>query len=83
MHLYDTSSIAQHLKKHSCPTTEIRKILTENTTILEHRNNKQKLQILEALYIRNMQPKINRINFQTSANVLKCLYLLTLIIEQF
>ena len=34
---------------------------------------KQKLQILEALHIRNMQPKLNRINFKTSANVLKCL----------
>ena len=73
MHLSDTSSIAQHLKKHSCPTTQLRKILTDNTTILEHKNNKQKLQILDALHIRNMQPKLNRINFQTSANVLKCL----------
>ena len=43
MHLSDTSSIAQHLKKHSCPTTQLRKILTDNTTILEHQNNKQKL----------------------------------------
>ena len=73
MHLSDTSSIAQHLKKHSCPTTQLRKILTDNTTILGHQNNKQKLQILEALHIRNMQPTLNRINFQTSANVLKCL----------
>ena len=48
------------------------KILTDNTTILEHQNNKQKLQILEAQHIRNMQPTLNRINFQTSANVLKC-----------
>ena len=48
-------------------------ILTDNTTILEHQNNKQKLQILEALYIRNLQSALNRINFQTSANVLKCL----------
>ena len=47
MHLSDTSSIAQHLKRHSCSTTELWKILTENT-ILEHQNNKQKLQILEA-----------------------------------
>ena len=54
-------------------TTELRKILTDNTTILEHQNNKQKLQILEALQIRNMQLTLNRINFQTSANVLKCL----------
>ena len=73
MHLSDTSSIAQHLNKHSCPTTQLRKILTDNTTILEHQNNKQKLQIFEALYIRNLQPALNRINFQTSANVLKCL----------
>ena len=68
------------LKKHSCPTTELRKILTENT-ILEHQNKKQKLQILEALHIRNMQPKLNQIDFQTSSNVLKCLWLLTLFIE--
>ena len=40
MHLSDTSSIAQHFKKHSCPTTELWKIFTENT-ILEHQNNKQ------------------------------------------
>ena len=73
MHLSDISSIAQHLKKHSCLTTRLQKILTDNTTILEHQNNKQKLQILEALHIRNMQPTLNRINFQTSANVLKCL----------
>ena len=73
IHISDTSSIAQHLKKHSCPTTELRKILTDNTTILEHQNNKQKLQSLEALHIRNMQPTLKGINFQTSANVLKCL----------
>ena len=72
MYLSDTSSIAQHLKKHSCPTTQLWKILTNNT-ILEHQNNEQKLQILEALHIRNMQPTLYRINFQTSANVLKCL----------
>ena len=66
MHLSDKSSIAQHLKKLSCPTTELRNILTDIATILEHQNNKEKLQILEALHIRNMQPKISRINFQTS-----------------
>ena len=71
MHLSDTSSIAQHLKKHSCPTTELWKILTDNATILEHQNNKQKLQIFKALHIRNMQPTLSRINFQTSANVFK------------
>ena len=80
MHLFDTSSIAQHLKKHFCSTTELQKILTENT-ILEHQNNKQKLQIVEALHIRNIQPKLNRINFEISANVLRCHSLLALIIE--
>ena len=73
MHLSDTNSIAQHLKKHSCTITQLRKILTDNTIILEHQNNKQKLQILEALHIRNMQPALNRNHFQTSANELKCL----------
>ena len=63
MHLSNKIPIAQHLKKHSCPTTEWQKILTENTKILEHQNNKQKLQILEALHIRKNQPKLNRINF--------------------
>ena len=32
-----------------------------------------RIQILEALHIKNLQPTLNRINFQTSANVLKCL----------
>ena len=40
VHLSDTSSIAQHLKIRSCPTSEFRKILTENPMILEQQNNK-------------------------------------------
>ena len=64
MHFSDTCSREQHLKIHLYPTTEFQKILTENTTILEQQNNKQKLQILEALHIRNIQPKLNRINFE-------------------
>ena len=47
-------------------------LITVNTN-LEQQNNKQKLQILEALHIRNIRPKLNRINFETSANVLKCI----------
>ena len=39
MHFSDISSIAQHLKKHSYPTTEFRKILCDNTTILEQKNS--------------------------------------------
>ena len=31
------------------------------------------LQILEALYNRMKQPKLNRINFVSSTNILKCL----------
>ena len=73
MQVSDTSSIAQNFKKHLCPTTELRKILNENTTILEHQNNKQKLHNLVALHIRNIQPKLNIINFHTSANVHKYL----------
>ena len=73
MHLSDTSAIAQHLKKYSCPTSEFRKILTDNTTILEQQNNKQRLHILEALYIRNKNPSLNKINFEFSTNILKCL----------
>ena len=53
MHLSDTSCIAQHLKNHSCLTTELRKILIENTIILDQNNNK-KLLILETLHIRNI-----------------------------
>ena len=37
------------------------------------KNNKHKPQILEALHIRNVLPKLNRINLETSSNVLKCL----------
>ena len=38
-----------------------------NTNFVEHNN------FLEAIHIRNMQPTLNRIDFSTSANVLKCL----------
>ena len=51
--------------KKSCLTTELRKSIPENTTILEQQNNKQKLPIKKALRIRNIQPKLNRINFET------------------
>ena len=72
MHLSDNTSIAQHLKKHTCQKTEFRKILTEDT-ILEQQNNKQKMQILKALHIRNKLPKLNRIYFESSSNVFRCL----------
>ena len=59
-------------KKYSGPKTEFRKILTENR-ILEQQNKKQKLQILETLHIKKKQPKLNRIYFESSTNVLKYL----------
>ena len=73
MHLFNTSPIAQHLKKHSCLTIEFQKILNNNKTILEQKNSKQRLQILEALHIRNKSPNLNKIKFQSSTNVHKCL----------
>ena len=63
MHLSDTSSIAQDLKKHSYPTIEIRIILTENT-ILEHQNNKQKLQILEDYILETCNPNLTELIFK-------------------
>ena len=49
-----------------CKKWDLEKFFTENTTILEQQNNKQKV---EALHIRMKQPKLNRINFQFSTNL--------------
>ena len=43
MHLSNTSSIAQYFKNHSRPPNGFGKNLTDNTTILEQQNSKQKL----------------------------------------
>ena len=72
MHLSDTSSIAPHLKTFM-PNNRITEYFSKNTIISENQNNKQKIQILEALHIINIQPKLNRINFETNANALKSL----------
>ena len=66
VHLSDSSSISQHLKKHSCPITVFREILTDNTTILEELNCKPRLQIFESLNIRNKSPDASKIKFETS-----------------
>ena len=74
LHLNDNSSIANHLKQtHNCPHSNIRKLLNENTSILTHTNNSKKLKILEAIFIKTRQPKINKIKFEYSANILQCL----------
>ena len=49
------------------------KILNENTTILKQQSSLQRLEILEALPIRNKRSNLNKINFETTAKVLKCL----------
>ena len=72
IHLNDSSFIAFHLKNHSIPKSKFQKILVENTTIITHKIDKLQLQILEALHIKTKKPKINRINFELSDNILKC-----------
>ena len=52
MQLNDSSSIDLHLKTHSIPKSEFRKILVENTTIITDEINKLRLQILKAQHIK-------------------------------
>ena len=52
MHLNESSSIAFHLKNYSIPKSKFRKILVENITIIAHKIDKLRLQILEALHIK-------------------------------
>ena len=51
-HLNYASSIALYLKTHSIPKSKFRKILVENITAIAHETNKIRLQILEALHIK-------------------------------
>ena len=46
------------------PPSTYRKILTENTRTLHKEKNKQKLQIIEALYIKQKKTTLNKINFE-------------------
>ena len=72
MHLNDSISIPILLKNSSITKSKFRKILLENTTIIAHEIDKIRLQILETLHLKTKIPKINRINFENSDNVLKC-----------
>ena len=65
LHLSDSSSICQHLKKYNV-LMKHRNILVNSTKILHVDKNVKKLKILEALYIRFKEPTINRINFEPS-----------------
>ena len=51
-HINNSSSIALHLKIHSIPKSEFRKILVENTIVIAYEINKLRLQILEAVHIK-------------------------------
>ena len=73
LHQIDFSSICQHFKKYYSLTATYRNIFVDNTKILHTDNNVKKLKILEALYIKFKWLTINRINFETSDNILKCL----------
>ena len=53
--------------------TTYRNISVDDTKILHTNNNIKNLKLLEALYIKFRQLTINRINFETSDNILKCL----------
>ena len=72
MHLNESSSITFHLKNYSIPNSTFRKFLVENTSLIAHEIDKLWQQILGALQYKNKNPKINKINFENSDNVLKC-----------
>ena len=57
MHMQDGGP-KRHHEVHDTPLT--RQLLIENTTILARCQNKKKLQVLEAVYIRDADPDINR-----------------------
>ena len=61
MYLYDSSSIAIHLKTHSITKSKFREIPIENTTIIAYEINTLQLQILEALHIKNKLESIELI----------------------
>ena len=58
MHLQDGAPLQHMMQEHQRALT--RQDLTENTTILRRDNNRRKLQILEALLIREKKPAINK-----------------------
>ena len=61
MHLNDFSSIAFYLKNHSIPKSKFWKILFENTTIILHKIDKLRLQILEILNIKKLERILNKL----------------------
>ena len=70
-HKTNKSSIIKHLDTHSTSKNLHRKILVENTRILHIDHDVRRLQIAEALLIKEKNPSINRINFAQGDNVLR------------
>ena len=64
VHLSDSNNMCQYLKK---------PIFVNYTKILHTDNNMKELKILEALCIKFRQTTINKINFETNDNILRCL----------
>ena len=73
---YRLSAIKQHLimKPHDSTSqlisSDVRMILIDNTIIIHKNNNKKRLQILEAICIKNEKPNINKIALNTGNKIL-------------
>ena len=74
-HHSGNSAIKQHLIiKHNNITnqltsSDVRKILTDNTIIIYKNNNKKELQIQDAICIENKKTNVNKIAFNTGTNI--------------
>ena len=58
MHLQDGAPLRHLAESHDAVLT--RDLMVENTSILARCDDRRRLQILEAVYIRDMDPLINR-----------------------
>ena len=76
-HLSENSTIKHLIIKHNSAnqltSSNVRKILTDNIITIYKNNNKKRSQILEAIYIKNKKPNINKIAFNTDTNILNIL----------
>ena len=69
---YDTSiRDIPTFKKHEPLPLPLRQILVQSTTILHSTSDRRRLNIVEALLIKNEKPTLNKINFGVGHNVLQ------------
>ena len=80
MDLSDTSSNAHYLKNMHARSQYFGKLSIKHYN-MQTKNTKQIIKTFDELDIRNIQPTLYRINFESSANVLKCLLQLALFRE--